>query len=102
MFDNGQIYELRPVSQLPGDYNDDGAVDAADYVVWRENSGTTNSLPNDAIGGMIGPAHYDQWRANFGDSAGEAGTLAQHQIPEPTTVALLFVLLVVLRRRFHS
>ena len=34
----------------PGDYNDDGTVNAADYVVWRKNEGTMNVLPNDAIG----------------------------------------------------
>jgi autotransporter-associated beta strand protein len=37
---------------LTGDYNSDGTVDAADYVVWRKNDGTTNSLPNDPIGCM--------------------------------------------------
>jgi hypothetical protein len=26
---------------LPGDYNGDGTVDAADYVVWRKTLGTT-------------------------------------------------------------
>jgi hypothetical protein len=41
---------------LPGDYNGDGSVDAADYVVWRKNDGTQPS--------------YDTWRANFGRTAG--------------------------------
>ena len=34
---------------IPGDFNDDGTVDAADYVVWRKNDGTQagyNSLPH--------------------------------------------------------
>ncbi len=26
-------------ADLPGDFNHDGAVDAADYVVWRKNPG---------------------------------------------------------------
>ena len=31
---------LRPSGQrLPGDFNRDGSVDAADYVVWRKNPG---------------------------------------------------------------
>ena len=42
---------------LPGDFNDDGTVDAADYVVWRKTDGT-----------QIG---YDTWRAHFGETAGE-------------------------------
>ena len=57
---------LSVVSALLGDYNADGAVDAADYVVWRKNVGTTNVLPNDPDGGTIGPLQYATWRANFG------------------------------------
>jgi glucose/arabinose dehydrogenase len=91
MFDNGQIYELRPIIiELPGDYNDDGIVDAADYVVWRENSGTNTTLPNDAVGGTIGPAQYEQWRAHFGNSMGEASARNQ-PVPEPTTIILMIV-----------
>ena len=58
-----QLVVIRLVpDDMPGDYNQDGIVDAADYVVWRDNEGTTNSLPNDLIGGTIGTAHYNQWR----------------------------------------
>ncbi len=32
--------QLSVVQALTGDYNSDGSVDAADYVVWRKNSGT--------------------------------------------------------------
>ena len=56
-------------SPLTGDYNNNGVVDAADYVVWRNNQGTSNALPNDPIGGMIGAAQYNQWRAHFGQTA---------------------------------
>jgi hypothetical protein len=55
---------------VDGDYNDDGTVDAADYVVWRKNQGTTTPLPNDPHGGTIGTLQYDTWRANFGSMAG--------------------------------
>ena len=44
---------------IPGDYNGDNQVDAADYLVWRSDP--------DAYGGSAG---YDVWRANFGNSAG--------------------------------
>jgi T5SS/PEP-CTERM-associated repeat protein len=73
---------------LPGDYNDDGTVDAADYVVWRKNEGTINTLPNDPIGGTIGAAQYNNWRANFGTSTG-SGSLAESSVPEPTGAWLL-------------
>jgi hypothetical protein len=92
MFDNGQIFELIPMSiPLPGDYDNNRVVDAADYVVWRDNVGTSNILLNDAIGGEIGPLHFDQWRANFGRTiaASAAGTTA---VPEPTCQVLLIAL----------
>lgn len=74
-----------------GDYNANGKVDAADYVVWRKNEGTTNVLPNDnGIGGTVGAAHYDLWRSNFDNpaSGGGSGGLNTAAIPEPTTLAL--------------
>jgi hypothetical protein len=88
---------------LDGDYNGDGVVDAADYVVWRENLGTSNPLPNDAIGGVIGQAQYDQWRANFGAtlSGGGSGTAigARTNVPEPSSIFLaLFLATFCLRR----
>jgi hypothetical protein len=48
---------------LPGDFNLDGIVDAADYVLWRKGLGTIFSQ-ND----------YEVWRAHFGETlAGGAG-----------------------------
>jgi hypothetical protein len=45
---------------VSGDYNNDGSVDAADYVIWRKNDGT--------------PAGYTTWRTNFGASSSPTGT----------------------------
>jgi hypothetical protein len=47
---------------LPGDYNEDGKVDAADYVVWRKNDGMQSG--------------YNSWRTNFGRTVG-AGLATQ-------------------------
>jgi hypothetical protein len=63
-----------------GDYNQDGTVDAADYVVWRKTDGTQ--------------AGYDTWRANFGATAGggtgAGGASPSHAgVPEPATLVLL-------------
>lgn len=77
------------VPDLPGDYNDDGKVDAADYVVWRKNENSTNTLPNDnGIGGTVGAAHYNLWRANFGNMAMTGSGLGSTSVPEPATVSL--------------
>jgi hypothetical protein len=75
---------------VSGDYNDDGKVDAADYVVWRKNDGTTNMLPNDPHGGTIGQNQYITWRDNFGmmNGAGSAGWAA---VPEPASMMLVVV-----------
>ena len=41
--------EQRP-NPLPGDYNFNGVVDAADYIVWRKSLGSTNDLRADGDG----------------------------------------------------
>ncbi len=60
---------------LPGDYNFDGAVDAADYVVWRKGPGYL-------------PLHYDLWRTHFGDPSGSGAGATISSVPEPTTACL--------------
>jgi len=73
-FDIG-AYEWGAAS-LGGDFNDDGAVDAADYVAWRKTDGT--------------PAGYLAWRANFGAGNG-AGAMQAAAAPEPGTISLLCI-----------
>ncbi|MEX2308377.1 MAG: hypothetical protein WD738_12320 [Pirellulales bacterium] len=97
---NGFELNLAPEG-IDGDYNDDGKVDAADYVVWRKNESTMNTLPNDPHGGTIGALQYDTWRANFGAMAGSGGGLHDAAIPEPSTfVALLIGVILILNRPF--
>jgi hypothetical protein len=87
---------------LPGDFNHDGTVDAADYVVWRKGLGTTYN-----------PDHYIEWRENFGrtringSGAGATGMVSatvqslSMAVPEPATFMISFVgvLLTRFRRR---
>ena len=70
---------------LSGDFNNDGTVDAADYVYWRKNFSGDQ-------------AKYKAWRANFGASLGPSSGTAIHSaaplsagVPESTTLALLLV-----------
>jgi hypothetical protein len=74
-----------------GDFNNDGIVDAADYVVWRKAS-PTEMLPNDDTPGAVDASDFDDWRANFGMS-GRAGSAAldANTVPEPAGVLLLFI-----------
>jgi T5SS/PEP-CTERM-associated repeat protein len=81
IWDTSQLYTagvLSVVVSLPGDYNLNGTVDAADYVVWRKNDGP--------------PTGYITWRDNFGRTAGSgSGVTVYATIPEPATaVALMF------------
>jgi hypothetical protein len=86
-------YNLVANTALAGDFNSNGIVDAADYVLWRNSVGTNAPLPNNLVGGTIGVAQYDEWRAHFGNSAtgGGSGTgaVTNGTVPEPTTLALL-------------
>jgi hypothetical protein len=84
------VSDVMVPQQLAGDYNNNGVVDAADYVVWRDDEGTTNVLPNDPLGGTIGQAQYGQWRAHFGQTAGSgSGATSNAAVPEPATLVLL-------------
>jgi hypothetical protein len=66
---------------LPGDYNHNAVVDAADYVVWRKTDSGN-------------PQGYVDWRKNFGESSGGSGGLtesssSQSGVPEPASSTLL-------------
>jgi hypothetical protein len=73
---------------LAGDYNDNGVVDAADYVLWR-NGGP---LQNDPTAG-VQAADYGFWRSNFGANifTGPAPAPGSGSVvPEPASwIALL-------------
>jgi fibronectin-binding autotransporter adhesin len=89
---------------LAGDYNQNGIVDAADYVLFRNNLGQpAGTLPNDPAGGTIGTAQYDQWKSNFGNHPGAGSSLGGGSaVPEPATIGLMLLSLVgtaALRRR---
>ena len=94
-FDPTQIVlsAFLPPTGLPGDYNQNGIVDAADYTLWRDHLGApAGTLPNDIDGGVIGPDQYATWRTNFGQSTGSgSGASANTAVPEPETLSMLLV-----------
>jgi len=67
-------FELQPPPgpALPGDYNLNGVVGAADYALWRKMLGDTGVTPfsgADGDGdGDITPADYGVWTTNFGNT----------------------------------
>jgi hypothetical protein len=97
-WDVSQIYlsgeiSVMAVPPLPGDFNFDGVVDAADYVVWRKtNSGD--------------PLSYEEWSNNFnptpaGAGGSTAGVAAEAGVPEPASAILLLCALVALGLTFR-
>ena len=74
-----------PVVGIQGDYNNNGVVDAADYVLWREGGPLQNEVD---MPGTVDAADYDAWRARFGNNSG-AG--AGGAVPEPAVGMLLFI-----------
>jgi hypothetical protein len=62
------------VALYSGTYGN-GAVDVADYVVWRKGLRTIYTR-----------ADFDLWRARFGQTAGSAaGSSVNAAVPEPAT-----------------
>jgi hypothetical protein len=73
---------------FPGDDNQNGTVDAADYVAWRKTGGT--------------PTGYDTWRAHFGETFGNsAAASANATVPEPATIAMLVAAAASVLTRRH-
>jgi hypothetical protein len=76
---NSQGIAIWSPDALAGDFNGDGVVEAADYVIWRKNDSSQTG--------------YDTWRANFGrttasgsDATGAASAAA---VPEPAGLVIM-------------
>jgi hypothetical protein len=82
---SNNVMGLTLTAGLAGDFNNNGAVDAADYVFWR------NNFSGDQ-------AKYYVWRANFGASLGPGSSSSlpsadplSGAVPEPTNAWLLII-----------
>ena len=62
-------------SLLPGDFNLDGLVDAADFTIWQDTHGSTSDLRADGdMNGVVGPEDYLLWRDHFGTTHRSGGS----------------------------
>jgi len=91
-----------------GDYNGNGVVDAADYVVWRNSLNMTGSgLAADSNGdNIVNQADYNFWRSRVGNVVG-AGLGAGGAVPEPggpavTAIAAVFAVLTAWRVKLQE
>jgi hypothetical protein len=72
---------LDTVDLLAGDFNQDGFVDAADYVMWRKMGGSMQQ--------------YQDWVHDFGQSLGSGGGNGANGVPEPASAMLALMALGV-------
>ena len=90
---------------VAGDYNADGLVDQADYVVWRNHLGAAYALQNDTTPATVSHDDYLVWKQNFGTSSAPLTSTLQ-SVPEPRglqlwlcSLCLLGVVLPIGRRK---
>ena len=92
-FNPDQIVLSSFLAALPGDYNQDGTVNAADYTVWRNHLGQTFNLPNKnplaQTPNLVDREDFTFWKSRYGqptDSGSQAST-----VPEPSSMLLLTI-----------
>jgi hypothetical protein len=96
---NQVTIQVRSVG-VAGDYNGNGAVDAADFVAWRKTLGMNVTQGSGADGnssGVIDAGDYNVWRLNFGATTGQGASdfIMMSAIPEPNAATILCVFLCV-------
>jgi hypothetical protein len=86
-------------TMLAGDYNQNGAVDAADYVLWQDTrdqsvtpgSGADGTGSGGAPDGVVNELDYDFWRARLGNTAASTSAAGIAVVPEPAALSLLIL-----------
>ena len=90
---------------LPGDFDNDGAVDAADLAVWQNNYGETGNaayLLGDGDGdGDTDGRDFLVWQRQYGTTA-ELSALQSSLVPEPSAAIILFTAIASLGVRIRA
>jgi hypothetical protein len=113
VFYRGTRYEISPLDlallndagvptfYLAGDYNDDRAVDGADFLIWQQQLGAAvlkNTAADGDGNGFVDAADLAVWQADFGEQfSGAAATMSP--IPEPTSMSLALGAAVIIGSR---
>ncbi|TWT86192.1 hypothetical protein Mal64_39350 [Pseudobythopirellula maris] len=97
--DEANNFEFHISPLLKGDYNGDGVVDSADFTVWRDNLGRGGApwITGDGDGdGVVGMIDYHIWVDAFGSSLADSQALSHGAAPEPASLWLVAMGLLVL------
>lgn len=102
----GDVFALKTDSVVPGDFNEDGSVDAADLPLWEAgygtNSGATFSDGDANEDGVVNGLDFFEWQKNLGYNSLNAPIVAglgalgnvsadqstTSQVPEPASLSL--------------
>jgi hypothetical protein len=90
----GQLFGKFLIPASDGDYNNNGIVDAADYVVWRNTNGQMGvGLAADGNGdNQVTTADFNVWRSKFGQpgiGSGSGELALSSAVPECSSLAML-------------
>ncbi len=97
---NVQLAVIEAPIGLPGDFNNDGVVNLADYSTWRDNLGAADESllagNGDGLNG-VDQGDYDLWKSNFGATAASLevasmlrlGPNGSSAVPEPNNCVLV-------------
>lgn len=91
-----QLFTFSVTASISGDFNGDGAVNLADYTVWRDNLGgdaaALNGNGTSDPSGLVVAADYQLWRNSFGNASGAVAQIASSsRVPEPAAGLVLAV-----------
>jgi hypothetical protein len=88
-FKTGIIEYVMGSGGILGDYNNNGVVDAADYVLWRKGGPLQNEFDTP---GTVNDADYAYWRSRFGATTNPGSGLGSGSaVPEPSALWLLAI-----------
>lgn len=100
---NATLLDVERKTSVPSaDFNDDGLVNGADFLIWQRGLGAGGFAQGDANGdSLVNEADYQIWKQQFGTALTVAANIA---VPEPasTAFALCGLSAAIVVNRFRS
>ena len=88
-------HDINAAAFLPGDYNHNDQVDAADYVIWRNTLNSMTELVADGSqNGVVDAADLAWWRSSFGNVVNGLPAVSS-AVPEPSLLGIFALILSV-------